>query len=208
VVKKSAPTRTQSGGTQISRRTVTRGVAWTAPVAAIAYAAPAFATSPYVPPPPVINFGGACGNTGAQQKGCGGDKTLQVPLTLSNQGATAIVFQITSMYTCNCGTAPTGPGAGVAVGVRGVWKTPDHTVPSQNDCSLAVGSACAGGIANVLVPAGTVNATYWIESTELGSSSTFSTRIAWRLLDVATCAVLSVGQAVTASAISPENCNG
>ena len=62
------------------------------------------------------------------------------------------------------------------------------------------------GYANVLVPAGTVGATYWIESKSLGSSSSFSTRIAWRLLDAATCAVLSADEAVTASAISPENC--
>ena len=39
------PARVKSGGTQISRRTVTRGVAWSAPIAAVAYAAPAFAAS-------------------------------------------------------------------------------------------------------------------------------------------------------------------
>ena len=171
-------------------------------------AAPAFAAST-TPPPPVINFGGACGNTGAQQKGCGGDKTIQVPLTLSNPGLTPIVFQITSMFTCNnCDGAPTGPDPEVFVGVRGVWTTPNHTTPSQNDCSVAVGSGCAGGIANVLVPAGTIGATYWIESTELGSSSNFQTRIAWRLLDAASCDVLSVGVAQTSQAISPQNCNG
>jgi hypothetical protein len=184
-------------------------------VAAVAYAAPAFATSPYVPPPPVIDFGGACGNTGAQQKGCGGDKTIQVPLTLSNPGLTPIVFQITNMFTCNnCDGAPGGPGPEVFGGVRGVWKTPDHTVPSQNDCTKPVGSGCAGsaaggpGIASVLVPAGTSGATYWIESAELGSSSNFQTRIAWRMLDPTTCAVLSNGVDQTTSAISPNNCNG
>lgn len=46
MVSKNAPMRMQSGGTQISRRTVARGLAWTAPVAAVAYAAPAFAASP------------------------------------------------------------------------------------------------------------------------------------------------------------------
>ena len=39
----NAPKRVKSGGTQISRRTVTRGVAWSAPIAAIGVAAPAFA---------------------------------------------------------------------------------------------------------------------------------------------------------------------
>src|SRR5688572_22739245 len=40
----SAPMQS-SGGTKISRRTVARGVAWSAPIAAVAYAAPAFAAS-------------------------------------------------------------------------------------------------------------------------------------------------------------------
>ena len=35
----NAPKRVKSGGTQISRRTVTRGVAWSAPIAAIGVAA-------------------------------------------------------------------------------------------------------------------------------------------------------------------------
>ncbi|RYC07305.1 hypothetical protein [Nocardioides zhouii] len=196
-----------------TRRTVVRGAAWTVPVVAVATTVPAFAAS-NVPPPPVINFGGACGNTGAQQKGCGGDKTLQVPLTLSNPGPTDIIFQITAMFTCNCATAPTSatPGDGTAVGVRGIFATPNHTVPSQNDCTLVTppSPACPGGIAggNVLVPAGTSNATYWIESNSLGSSSTFSSRITFRLLAVGSCAVLRTGEAFTASAISPANCDG
>jgi hypothetical protein len=41
----NAPMRVKSGGTLISRRTVTRGVAWSAPIAAIGVAAPAFAAS-------------------------------------------------------------------------------------------------------------------------------------------------------------------
>jgi len=63
MVMKSAPTRMQSGGTQISRRTVTRGIAWTAPIAAVAYAAPAFAASP----PPVVasQCGVACKHPGS-----------------------------------------------------------------------------------------------------------------------------------------------
>ena len=39
------PVRVKSGGTRVSRRTVARGVAWSAPIAAVAYAAPAFASS-------------------------------------------------------------------------------------------------------------------------------------------------------------------
>ena len=42
---KITPVRVKSGGTQISRRTVARGVAWSAPIAAVGIAAPAFAAS-------------------------------------------------------------------------------------------------------------------------------------------------------------------
>jgi hypothetical protein len=50
---KKTPVRVQSGGTQISRRTVARGAAWAAPIAAVGVAAPAFAASCE----PTITFG-------------------------------------------------------------------------------------------------------------------------------------------------------
>ncbi len=52
MVSKNAPVRAESGGTHISRRTVARGAAWSVPVAAVAFAAPAFAASC----DPVISF--------------------------------------------------------------------------------------------------------------------------------------------------------
>ena len=57
------------GGTKISRRTVTRGVAWSVPVAAVAYTAPAYASSQ----PPVVagQCGVACKHPGVGQN----DKT-------------------------------------------------------------------------------------------------------------------------------------
>ena len=65
---KKTPVRVKSGGTKISRRTVTRGVAWSAPIAAVAYAAPAFASSQ---PVVVQQCGVACKHPGAGQN----DKT-------------------------------------------------------------------------------------------------------------------------------------
>jgi hypothetical protein len=59
------PARALSGGTKISRRTVARGVAWSAPIAAVAYAAPAFAASP--PPVIVTPCGSACKHPGIGQ---------------------------------------------------------------------------------------------------------------------------------------------
>jgi len=192
--------------TSVSRRALLQTAAWTVPAVAVAAAAPFASASGevVVPPPPVIEFGGACGNTGATQKGCGGDKTLQVPLTLTNQTGSDVVFQITGMFTCNCATAPTGPGAGVVSGVRGVWKT----TGAHNACTATTQSACTGGVpgGSVLLLDGTVGQKYWIESNSLGSSSSFSTTINWRMLAAGTCEVLSEGTAQTASAISPANC--
>ena len=134
----------------LSRRSVAKGVAWTAPVVAIAATAP-MAAATKVPPTTVIRFGGACGNTGSDGKGCGGDKTIQVPLTLTNLTGADLVFQVTSMYTClnknnTCEEAPTGPGAGVVEGTRGIWTT---AVPGQfsptNACGTPVYSTCGGG---------------------------------------------------------------
>lgn len=198
---------------RLSRRTVAQGVAWAVPAVAVAVPATAAAASGETPPP-VINFGGACGNTGALQKGCGGFKTLQVPLTLTNLSAVPIFFQITSMFTCNCATAPMAAGPGVAVGVRGIFKTPSHAVANQDNCTVVASNippapTCPGGVPDgtILVPAGTNAGTYWIESTSNDDSSSFSTRISYRLLN-ADCSVILTDTAFTTSAISPLNCNG
>ncbi len=122
------------------------------------------------------------------------------------------MFQITSMYTCNnCALAPTGPGAGVFSGVRGIWLPPAHTpVTNHNDCTEVTASNCAGGVpdGSIVVASGSNALKYWIESVELDTASNFQTTINFRLLDAATCAVISTGQAQTAGAISPVNCDG
>jgi hypothetical protein len=64
MVSKNAPVRAESGGTRITRRTVTRGIAWSAPIAAVAYAAPAFAGSQ---PVTVTPCGSACKHPGTGQ---------------------------------------------------------------------------------------------------------------------------------------------
>ncbi len=63
MVKKDARERiSESVGTRVTRRTVTRGIAWTTPVVAVAAAAPAFAVSP--PPLVVTQSGNACKHPG------------------------------------------------------------------------------------------------------------------------------------------------
>jgi hypothetical protein len=193
-----------------SRRTVVRGAAWTVPVVAVATQAPAFAVSPPPPPPPpVIRFNDACGNTGSTGKGCGGKFTLQVPLTLTNPTDTDVVFQLLTMYTSNVGPAPTGPGAGVYSGVTGIYATPDHQEVNEDNCNLVTNTTCVGGIASVLVPAGTtVPQTYWIESNQTGSADDFASSVTWQVVSATGCTVLSSGGDKTVGAISPGNCNG
>ena len=114
---------------------------------------------PPPPPPPVIDFGGACGNTGATQKGCGGAQDHPGPAHAEQPGPDS--HRVPDHEHAHLQQLRHRPRPSwrrcLSNGVRGVWKTPDHTTPSQNDCSAPVGSGCAGGIANgnVLVPAGT-----------------------------------------------------
>jgi hypothetical protein len=77
---KNTPALKQSGGTRISRRTVTRGVAWSAPIAAVAYAAPAFAASQ---PVVVTPCGTACKHPGSGQS----NKTYHFTFCFSTSAA-------------------------------------------------------------------------------------------------------------------------
>lgn len=195
--------------TGVSRRHLAKGAAWTLPVVAIAATAPMAAASIDTPPPPVIDFGSACGNTGSTGKGCGGSKTVQVPLLLTNNTGDDVVFQITSMYTCTgCATPPTGPGNGVANGTRGIWSTPDFS--TNNTCLTPPYANCPGGtqLATIVVPSGTTNGTYWIESASLGNASNFQTEIKYRWLNATDCTVLpdTAGGAKTNVLTSPQNC--
>ncbi|MDT0186485.1 hypothetical protein Q9S36_40505 [Microbacterium sp. ARD31] len=189
----------EPGSDGVSRRTVAKAMAWAVPAIAVAATVPQAAAS--APPPPVIDFGGACGNTGALQKGCGSDKSLQVPLTLTNPTAQPIVFQITSMTTAN-GTDPADVTNAVTL-----YST--TAFDPDNICASVTSSTCSGGVASIVVPANTVvPLKFWIVSGSLQNSSSFLSTINWRLLanNPVNCTVLSTGTAQTANAISPENC--
>lgn len=189
----------EAGSDGVSRRTVAKALAWSVPAIAVAATVPQAAASP--PPPPVIDFGGACGNTGALQKGCGTDKSLQVPLTLTNPTPQPIVFQITSMVTAN-GNNPADQSLTATLFSTTVFN-PD------NICNPINASTCSGGIASVIIPANTVMPLmFWIVSGSLQNSSSFTSVINWRLLsnNPENCTVLSTGTAQTSGAISPANC--
>lgn len=174
---------------------------------AVGAMAPMAAATP--PPPPKIDFGNACGNTGAEDKGCGGKKTVQVPLTLSNPTGETLYFQIVAMYTCNgCSPAPTGPGPGVVSGTRGIWKTPHFGSP-RNQCTAPTYKTGCGGTTNgtIAVPSGTVDATYWIETNPLGDASSFQSTVYYQWID-ADCNPVhgTAGLEATSTVIPSGNC--
>src|SRR4051812_43476894 len=93
----------------VSRRTVTKAMAWAVPVIAVATTVPSAAASN--PNCSSTCSGGdsrvlldiceACGSTGNSGKGCipGGQNSQywQVPIYLRNPGATPLIFHVTSM---------------------------------------------------------------------------------------------------------------
>ncbi len=190
----------------VNRRTLVKGVGWSVPVIIAVGAAPAIASSASSPPPPSVDFSVSCGDTGADKKGCGTDKALQVAVLLTNQTGADVVFQVVSMYTCNCATAPSGPGPGVYSGVTSITST--TSFKTHNVCNAVTASTCSGGTANgsIVVPDGTVNAHYWLTSVSTGDASKFATTISWRWLSKSDCQPLSTGTASTVTAISPANC--
>lgn len=201
-----------------SRRTVVRGTAWTVPVVAIATSVPAFAAS-LLPPPPVVNLAGACGNTGANQKGCGIDKTLQVPVTVTNPTSVPIVFQVTSFLVSNTGTAPTvgdGAGTGVYEGVSGIFAT--NSSFTENVCQAVTTSACPGGandalpvpqnlVVDSVVVAANTTAYFFVLSQETQSSSEFSATIGTRLLSAACSPIAGTTATLGRDAIPRNNCD-
>lgn len=94
----------------LNRRTVVRGAAWTAPIVAVAVAAPAFATSVVIPPPVI---------KGSVEGGkCPGQSTdfefgFVLPVTLTSKAETFIVSNLTyngdnvAACTAPAGTTPT-----------------------------------------------------------------------------------------------------
>ncbi len=197
-----------------TRRTVVRGAAWTVPVIAVAAPIPAFATS-HEPPPPVVNLSGACGNTGTTRKGCGTEKTLQVPVTVTNTSSVPIVFQVTSFLVSNTGTAPVvGDGAGTNVyeGVSGIFAT--NASFTENVCLPVTSSACAGGaedpgsVVDSVVVGPNTTAYFFVLSKETQSSSEFSATISTRLLDATSCQpIANTSATLSRDAIPRNNCD-
>ncbi|MDV3295485.1 MAG: hypothetical protein LOY01_06650 [Brachybacterium paraconglomeratum] len=88
-----------------TRRALMKGVAWAAPVAAVAITAPALAASPPVGPSPVI----AVLNTNASCKVTGGIHKYRLVFTFTNSGSDAMVKMTSVSVTPNSGSPVTFP---------------------------------------------------------------------------------------------------
>jgi len=113
-----APARTLGsvGKTHVSRRTVTRGIAWTTPVVAVATAAPAFAVSRI---PPKLEYLGACKYPGQSCKKA--EFGYALAFTVTNNDARALAFcdavlTITGTNPFPTGTTPVYTGGCFTVG--------------------------------------------------------------------------------------------
>ncbi|WP_344737751.1 hypothetical protein [Microbacterium awajiense] len=186
----------------LSRRTVTRAMAWSVPAIAIAAPVPAFAAS-VPPPPPVFDFNKGCATVGNGNGGCAGtDKTPQVPAYATNTSATdTLVLQIT--------------GAQSRVLNSGTFYS-DFTVWSfngtENNCPPQVLATGCGGFASFTVlPNQTVK--FWVVGHEFGNSSSFEMNISYRWIEPCTppaSPVVVLGpQSTSFTLVNPSNnCNG
>lgn len=188
----------------VSRRNVTKAMAWAVPAIAVAATVPyASASEPPPPPPPSFNFGNACATVGNSNDGCANlSKTPQVPFSLTNPaGNGQLVFQITAMNFVN-GNDVTLPQTNAA-GVAGIWAQNINgsaneysgLCPTANAAAIAPTLLCpnlANPSANILVADGaTLN--LWIVAGNGGqSASDFTSYIAYRWVDPSdSCAVVA-----------------
>ncbi|WP_162802820.1 hypothetical protein [Ornithinimicrobium avium] len=206
-----------TGALKTSRRTLVKGAAWSVPV--VAMGAPAMAQdaacSPNsCPPPPSINWGGACGSVG-NGLGCSGQKkALQVPITMVNTTDSDMIFVVEGAWSANGGgtpypTSPPAAGsAGSGYGFFGFGENGSHCVSgvATSDCPGI--SPIASNTSKVLVPAGT-STTMWYAFFGLGSSSDFVGKVWYSWYEATTCTKVVDTQAQqTPSAIPDANCDG
>ena len=172
----------------LSRRTIAKGMAWTAPVVAIGVGAPHAAATP--PPPPVFNFGEGCKSSGGSGKGCIGTKdSKEIPGSFKNTGTQTLVLQFTGfkLGTLTC-------SGGSEVGVGGVRSSSATPLPG-----------CASNLLNAIaIPAG-ATVLFLVGSGDAGSSPSTSSSVSWRLLD-ASCNQLAADCAT--GSVSNDPCTG
>lgn len=135
---------TEQNSRGISRRSITKGVAWAAPVVAVAAAAPIAAASHHEPPEPTEIPGLSCKSPG-QSAALGWG--YYGAFTINNTTNAPITYTFTSFVAA------------------------DGTNLSGIQVMSASSTSWAGEDATITVPANT-NATYWIRAYGTDSSST------------------------------------
>lgn len=183
----------------VSRRTVTRAIAWSVPTIAVGMTVPlAAASPPPVPPPPVFSWANGCATTGSGSGCADQKKTAQVPFTISNPTAETLQFQVVGSKSWNTNDSEP-PNFSPPFGIY----TNNGT---QNACNPVVGAAgCDGYVSVTLGPGGSAN--LWLVGNELGNSSAFWMKVQYRWVRPGTCAVVVPTATATADVISsPNNC--
>lgn len=141
-----------------SRRALMKGVAWAAPVAAVAVAAPAYATSHEEPPiivEPVPGAGNSC-----KDNAPGNAAYYYLTFSFENPTDEPITLTITDIQMFpNSGTKPTFPEGGLHGNVFTFTVGPGQTI-NQSFCSTNAPNAAQGNATMELSIAG---ATYNIE---------------------------------------------
>lgn len=151
----------------VSRRTVTRAMAWSVPVIAVAATVPHASAS--APPPPVFDFNKGCATVGNGNGGCSGvPKQPQVPAYATNLTGGPLVLQIV--------------GAQSRV-LNDQTFFSDYTVWNfsgfEDQCAPQVPATGCGGYPSFTVPAGqTVK--FWVVGHGFGNSSSFEMNISYR----------------------------
>ncbi|CAN5396465.1 hypothetical protein BH10ACT5_BH10ACT5_18820 [soil metagenome] len=184
----------------VSRRTVTKAMAWAVPVIAVAATVPGAVASPA--PPPFFDFlngsknpGNSCTTT------CIPKQSYGVPVTVTNPQATSLIIQFTD-YLVN--------GSSVGINNVGVVYPGLNCATKVASCPLPAGCTVVDSIPisannSICVPAG-ATLTFWVISGDAGSSAQATQNIPWRWIDPTACSVIASGTAFSPTAPPNDFC--
>lgn len=180
----------------VSRRTVTRAMAWAVPAVAVAAAVPIAAASVNEPPPPVFAWSSGCATTGSGGGCAGARKTPQVPFTITNPTAMTVQFQVLGQKSWIGHGAP--PANWSPLG--GIYA--NHG--TQHSCGPRLDVVgCDGYRSIVLAPGASLS--LWFVGSEMGSANEFSMRVHYRWV-TSTCGILVAPAEIGAHMSSSTNC--
>lgn len=184
--------------TGISRRTVTKAMAWAVPTIAVASTVPLAAASVIEPPPPSFDWANGCATVGNTNHGCAKqDKTPQVPIVVKNPTGVDLQLQV-------IGTKSWIDGESEPAG----WSQPTGVYlnsGSEDNCGSRIdfASSC-GGYRSITVNAG-AEMHIWFVGAQLSNSSAFWMAVQYRWVDPVTCEVAGDVNEARPDVIVPSN---